>query len=277
VAELFERFVRVGDELAITTRRTFLSDEIYELATRVHPEEAFEWMALLDALADARDRMTMLELGAGYGRWTVRAALATRVYRPELTYRLLAVEAEPTRFGWLELHLADNGVARSSAEGSCELVNAAVSRQVGYEDFYVGDSAAWYGQALVRPENAGAQAAIELVRTVTLGDLLGPLDHVDLIDLDIQGAELEVLREAAPALGHVRRVYVETHSHEIDDRLPHVFAEAAGAWSAVAIVPLGARRATPLGEASFDGGGMQLWLNDARSERSAGPRHKRKV
>jgi hypothetical protein len=56
-------------------------------------------------------------------------------------------------------------------------------------------------------------------------------EHVDLIDLDIQGAELD--------------------------------AGAAGAWSAVASVPLGARRSTPLGEASFDGGGIQLWLNGA--------------
>jgi FkbM family methyltransferase len=39
------------------------------------------------------------------------------------------------------------------------------------------------------------------VQTVTLSELLEPLGNVDLIDIDIQGAELEVLAEAAPSLG----------------------------------------------------------------------------
>jgi hypothetical protein len=135
VGHLFERFLQVGDELGITTRRDFLSDELYDRPTRLCASEAFEWMALLDAVAEARERLTMLELGAGFGRWTARAAAAVRRYRPELTYRLVAVEAEPTRFGWLELHLADNGVLRDSPAGTCECVNAAVSGRVGLEEF----------------------------------------------------------------------------------------------------------------------------------------------
>jgi hypothetical protein len=94
-----------------------------------------------------------------------------------------------------------------------------------------------------------------------LSSLLEPLDCVDLIDLDIQGAELEVLTEAAPSLGRVRRVYVETHSMAIDEELPNVFEHGEGHWSLIAAAPLGARRMTPLGEAVFTGGGAQLWAN----------------
>jgi hypothetical protein len=115
------------------------------------PGEASEWQALLDALAEASGRLTMLELGAGFGRWTVYAAAAVRLYRPELRYRLVAVEAEPTHFRWLRQHTRDNGLRRWSRAGSYRLVEAAVSGQDGGDNFYVGDPRAWYGQALVRP------------------------------------------------------------------------------------------------------------------------------
>jgi hypothetical protein len=64
-----------------------------------HPafdEEYFEWIDLLEAVAWARDRFTMLELGAGFGRWTARAAAAAK--QPGIPYFLVAVEGEPTHF-----------------------------------------------------------------------------------------------------------------------------------------------------------------------------------
>jgi FkbM family methyltransferase len=232
------------------------------------PHETYEWMALLDAVSEASTRFTMLELGAGFGRWTVRAAAAVRRHRPELSYRLVAVEAEPTHVEWLRLHLADNEIGSHDGSG-CRVVHAAVSGSRGEEDFYVGDPAEWYGQALVRRENVGAKAPIRPVETVTLTDLLEPLDFVDLIDVDIQGAELEVLREATDSLARVRRVYVETHSDEIDEGLPGVFAAAPGSWSLIASAELGGRRTTRLGEAEFDAGGAQLWSNrTARADRA---------
>jgi FkbM family methyltransferase len=173
----------------------------------------------------------------------------------------VAVEAEPTHFEWLRLHTLDNGVVPSSAAGTCTLVNAAVSGHGGDDAFYVGRSASWYGQALVRPENIGADADVQPVATVTLTSLLEPLERVDLIDIDIQGAELEVVTEAAPLLGRVRRIYVETHSDEIDAQLPDVFEGAEGEWTLTAAAPLGARMMTPLHEALFNEGGAQLWIN----------------
>jgi FkbM family methyltransferase len=272
VSELFEHFLRVGDELGVTTRLDFVADETLPMVGPPLPHEAFEWMAVLDAIAEATEKLTMVEVGAGFGRWSVRAGAAARRYRPDLRYHLVAVEAEPTHFDWLRLHLEDNGFGNSSSRGTCHLVNAAVSGQAGEEDFYVGDAAAWYGQALVRSENVGAAAAVEPVNTVRLSDLLQPLDRVDLIDMDIQGAELEVLTEAAASLKRVRRIHVETHSAAIDERLPRVFREAAGEWCLIAAAPLGARQATPLGEADFGAGGVQLWHNTGLTAPAAGLR-----
>lgn len=76
---------------------------------------------------------------------------------------------------------------------------------------------------------------------MTLSRLLAPFDCIDLIDLDVQGAELEVLAEAAPSLGQVGRLHVETHSGRIEGELPAVFPRRA----------------------EFSDGGIQLWRNDA--------------
>jgi FkbM family methyltransferase len=261
VRELYKHFLRVGDELGVFTRSAFASGEAASMIGEPLPHEAFEWMALLDAIAEATTYFTMLELGAGFGRWTVRAVAAIRRYRPDVMYRLVGVEAEPTHFEWLTMHTADNRVKPGSAAGTCELINAAISGNAGEDQFYFGDPAAWYGQALVRPENRGASALVRQVETVTLSSLVEPLDSVDLIDMDVQGAELEVLREAAPLFGRVRRIYVETHSTAIDEALASVFEYAEGDWSLIVSAPLGARRRTPLGEALFTAGGAQLWAN----------------
>jgi FkbM family methyltransferase len=263
MSKLFEHFLQVGDELDVKTRPHFVSGQAATMIGHPLPHEAFEWMALLDAIAEASTDFTMLELGAGFGRWTVRAAAAVRRYRADLTYRLVAVEAEPTHFAWLRQHTSDNDVGLRPSTGTCKLVKAAVSRHPGEDSFYVGNAAGWYGQALLRPENVGADAPAQAVATVTLSSLVDPLDRVDLIDVDIQGAELEVLTEAASWLGRVRRVYVETHSKTIDEDLPRVFERAEGRWSLAAAAPLGARLVTPLNDASFDEGGAQLWINGA--------------
>jgi hypothetical protein len=57
--------------------------------------------------------------------------------------------------------------------------------------------------------------------------------------MDVQCAELEVLSEAASALGRVRRMHVETHSDEIDEKLPDVIRHAAGYWHQEIAIPLG--------------------------------------
>src|SRR5437660_1662339 len=41
-------------------------------------EEYFEWCALLQSVRAARERYVMVELGAGFGRWGIRAAAAAR-------------------------------------------------------------------------------------------------------------------------------------------------------------------------------------------------------
>ena len=51
----------------------------------------------------------MIELGAGYGRWLVRAATALQQVK-DLPFQLIGVEAEPQHFKWLLQHFKDNGL-----------------------------------------------------------------------------------------------------------------------------------------------------------------------
>jgi FkbM family methyltransferase len=260
---LYVRFLEVGNELSVTTRSEFLSDELRERwVTTVQRDEALEWRGLLDAVSDAERQFTMFELGAGYGRWSIRAAAAVRLYRPDLRYRLVAVEPEPTHVRWLAQHARDNGLRRWSRRGTFRIVAAAASGETErMQPFFAGNPSAWYGQTLVRPENSGWQGPSMSVRTVRLSELLRLRGLVDLVDLDIQGLELEVLLEARRALAKVRRIYVETHSAHIDASLEEMFAAAAGSWTCVASAAIGEEAVTPLGPTRFSMGGAQLWQN----------------
>jgi hypothetical protein len=96
-------------------------------------EEYFEWIDLLLSVRDAASCYTMIELGAGYGRWAVRAALAARQAGIE-NVQLGLVEAEPAHLEWLRQHLSNNGVSFAHAR----IYEGVVSDKAGKAEFYVG-------------------------------------------------------------------------------------------------------------------------------------------
>ena len=70
------------------------------------------------------------------------------------------------------------------------------------------------------------QSEIQRVKAITLKQVLDGLDHVDLIDLDVQGAELVVLRSAIGELDKkVKRVHIGTHGHDIEHGLRELFRQ----------------------------------------------------
>jgi FkbM family methyltransferase len=207
-------------------------------------EEYFEWIDLLEAVTSARGRFTMLELGAGFGRWTARAAGAAQ--QRHLPYFLIAVEAEPTHFEWLKENLQDNGVRL----GDCRLIRAAVTDKDGRVGFCAGNPAGDYGQAI------GGNTEVEAVSLTTL---LRPLDSVDLIDMDVQGAELEILSAATEPLSQkVKRVHVETHSEQLHTSILKLFRGLG--WKPHFLYMYNTADKTPWGRINFQGG-IQSWIN----------------
>ncbi len=255
--EFFSMYAQLGD----------FSQDRYEVTRApVQNEEYFEWTDLLEAVASANGCFTMMELGAGWGRWLVSGALAAR--HLGLDYRLIGVEADPDHFRWMKRHFLDNDVDLKAAR----LVEAAVGAKDGSVWFHVGDSANWYGQRVAdepptkvprgiasRLKRDNQARRIRSVRAVSLGGLLAKEGRVDLIDADIQGSEAEVFEAAPDELRRsVRKVHIGTHSVENEQRLRAFFGELG--WENGYDWPGGGYSDTPYGRMLFQDG-VQSWSN----------------
>jgi FkbM family methyltransferase len=269
--------------LGVKTRVAFFSlyEQLADFSQRrevfagqpIPNEDYFEWVTLLDAVVEAQNSFTMIELGAGWGKWIVSGVAALRAYSG-LPYHVVGVESEPTHFKWMEQHLRDNGVDAQHAN----LIKAAVGREDGHVWFHVGAPADWYGQGITsepqetestlrerlvrsvrRRVRGGSDRGVERVRAVSLRTLLGPLDRVDLIDADIQGAEADAIEPAADLLdAKVKLVYVATHNRDNEHRVRAVFNTLG--WESLWDYPCGAESDTPWGRIMFEDG-AQVWRN----------------
>jgi FkbM family methyltransferase len=224
-------------------------------------EDLFEWISVLEAVDRADTMFVMVELGAGFGRWLVGGALAARQRQLEIS--LFGVEAEPTHFAWMREHFERNGLAPDQHR----LVCAAASARDGHALFQTGRNDRYYGQKLVgRPRNLGwplRGGRLRLAPTIGLASLLRDVGRVDLLDLDIEGAEADVLEAGAEALaGKVARVHIGTHPGGGEARLRSLFA--ALGWTCVWDFPCEQESLTEFGPLHFQNG-VQCWLNPARS------------
>jgi len=209
----------------------------------------FELVAVLESVVEARqsERYTIIELGAGFGPWLVTAHRARALLggRPA---RLVGLEMVPEHFAWLHEHLRRNAIDPSEHT----LIQAAVSDDERGGAFLVeNDPDSDFGQTLRRAGAADARTGdVVAVRTVTLRSLLGELDRVDLLHIDVQGEELRVLRHAlGDVTRRVRRMVVATHSRSIHRRLGELLRSAG--WQTVWDFPGRGRRLTEFGHVRF--------------------------
>ena len=216
-------------------------------------DEIFEWRSLLSAVISARGSFTMVEAGAGYGRWLVAGALAAR--QKALSTTLVGIEAEPTHFDWLKAHVAANGIASAD----CRLINAPVAGSQREVIFAGGRPLQWWGQAIVGSVAEAGDANPMPMISIALTEILAPLPHVDLVDMDIQGAELEVVTATTRALDQkIKRVHISTHSPVIEAGLRDLFSSLG--WSCLWDFAGQGKRGTPYGELDF-ADGVQSWGN----------------
>lgn len=224
-------------------------------------EENFEWLTILKAILEAKDRFVMIEAGAGYGRWLVSAACAIRQRRPDLSMLLVGIEGDPTHFRWMQKHFLDNGLDPSDHR----LIQAALAEDDGVATFITGDDpAAWYGQAMVTstkmPISAFDKKLLIEVPTVSLRTLLTELDYVDVLDSDIQGEERTAIPAGMEAMTtKVKRAFIETHAPEIDEVVENAFR--LHHWRSEYSYLSGSTVTTEFGKLNFDTGGAQCWVN----------------
>ncbi len=149
----------------------------------------------------ASDAPRILDCGANIGLATL---WLKRAYRAA---RITAFEADPTIAAILQRNLRDNGV------GDVEVVPAAVWSTAGVVRFRAEGSDSGVVDA-VGGDTPGRGIDVRCVR---LRDWLAA-DAIDLIKMDIEGAELEVLRDSADSLGRVRAIHMEVHDFDVAER-----------------------------------------------------------
>jgi FkbM family methyltransferase len=185
--------------------------------------EIFEWLALCEAILEARGTFTMFELGAGFGRWSVFAARMVKQRRPDLALRLVAVEGATEHFDKINGYFREHDL--NPAEH--DLIHGAITDHAGTERFFANTAAViwninpsdWYGQRIM---SAGENYEGYSVPAIDFRDLLDRYDAIDLIDMDIQGAELRVVQAGIDQMTEkVGRIYVETHANTLPEE-PHI-------------------------------------------------------
>jgi len=145
-----------------------------------------------------------------------------------------------------------------------ELIEAAITGFDGEVHFATGYERKWCGQTITTP---GADFSpwgfgdtrIVPVRGVSLATVIRDRPAIDLIDMDIQGAEADVIEAALPLVRErVRRLYIETHNTEVETRIRLALRslDFRCLWDFLCYQESG----TPFGRVSFEGG-VQVWVN----------------
>lgn len=230
----------------------------------------FELGAILMAIRAAKGSFAMMELGAGTGPWTAQAACAAAGHGIKDRH-LLAVEAEPQRFAWLQDNMVMNGVSPQE----CDLIRAVVfpsNKQTEQVMFPVGAPlfAGWGAKtqgAVGAPQpitysGRTEEARLEPAPVVSLRSLLERSDRIfDVAHVDIQAAELDVLKDAADLLpSRLRAIAIGTHSPAIDVGLTELFTQLG--WRCMSSFGFGAGYEVDGRKVDTTGlDGFQHWIN----------------
>jgi len=214
--------------------------------------EYFEWIDLLESIQSATDQFVMIELGAGFGRWSARAVTASRKLR-QLEAFVVAVEAEPNHTEYMRCHFLINGLSKQQYV----ILEGAVSASGKTVDFFVGHSRDWYGQFIAWAPDAKMEAFPEAetrkVPGLKLSEVLQNAGSVDFIDMDVQGVEHEIICEAALQIDrNVKRIHIATHG-EIQEQICREIFHKLG-WKEGWNYPCGGTVSTPYGTMSFQDG-----------------------
>lgn len=143
-----------------------------------------------------------LDLGAFEGKWT---KLLREVYP---SAQIVMVDANTDK----ERLLRALGDCRIAVLGDAD------GREVDYYKCLDGDAGS--GNGIYR-ENTAFSFAAEKRKCVTLSTLLGSPEGFDLIKMDVQGAELDVIRGGLPIVINSRYLLLELQTHNYNLGAPH--------------------------------------------------------
>lgn len=193
---------------------------------------------LLSILADIKkDNVNFFELGAGWGRLCLNLAGAIDfkvIQCAPKRYHCLAVEAEPIHYKWLKEHFEVQNINGTAVFG-------AVSNRNGscHFDAYSSSPDSEYGQAM-NPfmSRRGIPSIQNLRKIITKKAVKVPMytldrlvqeygfDHVDIVQMDVQGAEYDVIQGAANSIkeGIIDYFLINIHREEHSIMIPELLS-----------------------------------------------------
>lgn len=232
-------------------------------------EDYFEWIDLLTAIDRAQSQFVMIEIGAGYGRWIANAAAALKRHKTKrLRQKLIGIESDQARFEMMTRNCANNEILQSdlqliraacTPDGSALFMHANESYGSGvwHDPKFAAHFEGKQTDRMQFTDGFGRKFVVQKVPAIRLDSLLA--ETIDFIDMDIQGAEADVIFSCIDALDKfVKLIHVGSHSLAIDSRLSHIFH--LHGWRPRRIFSSGLVNETPYGKFQFIDG-IQSWEN----------------
>jgi hypothetical protein len=245
--------------------------------------EAVNWVV---AAREARDKYSMVTLGACYGAQAVGSYRALQILNP-MPYKLAAIEPEPENHEWTRRHMRDNGIdpdqqwvvkAAISAQNdpvlfpigspgtgaqNCVSTNEQLARKIYANEIIAAGRGNETLLNLMMNNSTGIMknlapghdfpAEIKLVSAVTLPDILGPFEALDYLESDIQQSEILVFPPCMEIVKRkVRRIHIGTHGKDVHRALLKLFRKDG--WEIVFNYDPNSTFESPLGSFSTNDG-----------------------
>jgi len=234
----------------------------------------FELGSLVAAVEEAQNTFYMMELGGGWGARTVIAnAVLNRINPIDEFY--IVVEGMKKHCSWVKEHMENNGVNSKlhsiihsvvwvdnqpqlfpSCQGvfgqsvAVDIPNI-VSNLTDHQSKKALKNLVKKGSFGISDEfqaNFGKHSRDwKFVSAITLRDILLPRNQVDYVDMDIQGAELQVLENEIDLIDEkVKRIHIGTHGKDIHKELINLFEHRG--WQILIQAPPNGQYSTQWGE-----------------------------
>lgn len=142
--------------------------------------------------------MTFVDVGANLGDFSL---VASRLVGN--SGRVISFEPDPGNCQWLRESIAKNELA------NVELREEALSNTEGQATFFLGDVSGWHTLKGGQLQHEKGRITVATRRLDSLG-----LDRIDVMKIDVEGAELEVLQGAHESLRRCRPLLlIDLHPH----------------------------------------------------------------
>jgi FkbM family methyltransferase len=199
-----------GNVGAVQTNKPFPDDGFLS--------DGIEFASLALALqAASPPTFTAVELGAGWGPWTALAGRCAERAGFSKT-NLIAFEADPKRYTFLQEHLRLNGITADTHCAAAWWRDQNLYWPVAEDGMDAGMAATsgWRPKIDYR----GRPSAFRKIRALSIAKALSAFPVIDFLHIDIQGSEWDVIWRSIGFLNkHVRCMFVGTHSRKIEGDL----------------------------------------------------------